>query len=194
MNFKDLYDLVEAAPKKPVTFELLRAAIIEHHPDIEEVLVYRLPYQPAIGQAHYTLFDDRTSAYDGEHLVADISYCASLESEPAELFFALCKELMHVFDPRDTWVDSREKFVAFLRDLQNEPLGNHNGALESERRARWMALIALCPKSLRDSIAVEIAEKRVLRSEIAQRLGLPVWAIEVALDDYYDTAIAILLE
>jgi hypothetical protein len=194
MNFKDLYSIVVSGPHTPVTFEFLRQTIIQNHPDIQDIKVWRLSHKRSTKQAYFTLFDDRTSAYGGEFLVADISYCQSLEGDPAELFFALCKELMHVFDPRETWIDDKKKFVEFLKDLQNLPLDSRNGPLESERHARWMALIILCPKPVRDQFALEIGEGRALRSEVAERLGLPERMIEVALDSYYDTALGLLTQ
>ena len=193
MHFKDFYNLVEAhTSDKPVGFEFLRGAIDGGLNDVQEVKVWRQSYSPPRSEAHFMLFDDRTSPYEGEHLIADISYCAALEKEPAELLVALTKELMHVFDPPECRIDTREKFIQFLKDLQNAPLDRPNGAVDTENQARWMAILVLCPKPLRDSIAAEIAEGRALRLEVAQRLGLPEWMIEVALDEYYDEALTIL--
>lgn len=177
---------------EPVGFDFLRDSAVAGIGWLEEVKVYRLSHNPPNRQARYTLFDDRTSPYDGEYLVADISYCSDLEKQPAELLFALCKELMHVFDDRDTWIDSREKFIKFLKDLQNTPFDAANGALNSEHRAKWMALAVLIPKHLRDSVLNEINEGRALRAEVADRLGIPESILENALDDYYDVALTIL--
>ncbi|MEN3749934.1 hypothetical protein TPR58_22365 [Sphingomonas sp. HF-S3] len=193
MQFKQFYELVLGKTlDKPLGFEFLREAIDGGLNDVQEVKVWRQTYHPPKREAHFMLFDDRTSAYDGEFLVADISYCSALDHDPAELLFALTKELMHVFDPVETRIDSREKFVKFLKDLQNAPLDKPNLAIDAENRARWMAILVLCPKPLRDSIAAEIAEGRAIRPEVAQRFGLPDWLIEVALDDYYDEAVRIL--
>jgi hypothetical protein len=198
VEFKDLYHRVEAEfadgeRTTPVGFEFLRKAIEQSENDVQEVKVWRLVYNPAKREAHFMLFDDRTSAYEGEYLVADISYCASLDTDPAELLFALCKELMHVFDPPESRINTREKFIKFLKDLQNTPLDQDNMPLGTEHRAKWMALLVLCPKPLRESIIGEISAGH-LRSEVAERLGLPDWLIEVATDEYYDTALAILTE
>jgi hypothetical protein len=195
VEFSELYKLVEAEQRSaPVGFEFLRKAIDDAPHDVEEVKVYRQAYNPAKREAHFMLFDDRTSAYNGEYLVADISYCAALEDDPPELLVALTKELMHVFDPPETRIDTREKFIQFLKDLQNAPLDRPNGALDSENRARWMGILVLCPKHLREAIAVEIRAGKALRSEVAQRIGLPEWVLEVALDEYYDEALRILTE
>lgn len=63
-----------------------------------------------------------------------------------------------------------------------------------EHRAHWMAVLVVCPKSLRDGMCAEIAEGRALKSEVAERLGLPEWLIEVVIDDYYNEALAILTQ
>jgi hypothetical protein len=194
VHFRELYNQVVAQNLgKPVGFDFLQGAVIAGLPWLEEVCIWRLSHNPPTRQAKYMLFDDRSSAYNGEYLVADISFCASLEEEPDELLFALSKELMHVFDPRNTWIDTREKFVAFLKDLQNTPLDVGNGALNMEHRAKWMALLVLCPKPFRDQLVADL-NKGALRSELAERHGLPEWFIETALDDYYDEALRILTE
>ncbi len=119
MHFKDLYNLVEEQKLNvPAGFNFLCAQITDGNHDVQEVKVWRLVYDPPRRDAQFMLFDDRTSAYNGEYLVADISYCASLESDAAELLFAFCKELMHVFDPVEDRIDTPEKFRQFLRDLQ----------------------------------------------------------------------------
>jgi hypothetical protein len=195
MHFRDFYKIVEdATGDKPVGFEFLRAQHGGGLNDVQEVKVWRQVYSPPKNEALFMLFDDRTSAYNEAYLVADISYCAGLESDPDDLLFALCKELMHVFDPPETWIDTREKFIQFLKDLQNAPFNRPNWPIEMENRARWMAILVLCPKPLRDKIAAEIQDGRALQSEVAQRLGLPEWVLDNALDDYYDEALRILTE
>lgn len=186
--------MVEAAGPAPAAFEFLRAKVIEGIDWLEDVVVWRLAHNPATHEARYTLFDDRSSAYNSEHLVADISYCSALEKDPAQLLFALTKELMHVFDERDTWIDTREKFVKFLRDLQNTPIDLENGGVRSEHFARWMAILVLCPRPLRQDIIQELQNQNKLKSEIAERWNLPEWLISVVCDDYYDTAYDILVK
>lgn len=194
MNFKDLYSIVVSGPHTPVTFEFLRQTIIQNHPDIQEINVWRLVEQPQTRQAYFMLFDDRSSPYNGEYIVADISYCQSLEDDKAELLFALCKELMHVFDSRETWIDNKQKFVDFLNSLQDLPRRTRKGPLESELNAHLMALVILCPKPVRDQFALEIGEGRANRSEVAKRLGLPERVIHGALDGNYDTALGLLTQ
>jgi hypothetical protein len=193
MNFPDLYNLVLAQGAKPAEFEFLRVNVVDGISWLEKVNIWRLAHKPPTREARYTLFDDRTSPHNDEYLVADISYCSALEDDPTELRFALTKELMHVFDDRETWIDTREKFVKFLKDLQNTPLDVSNGAIHFEHIARWMAILVLCPKNMRDHMKGQIDGKSQIVPELAAKWGLPEWLILVAIDDYYDTALAFLI-
>jgi hypothetical protein len=183
---------VEAQGAQPAAFEFLRKSVIDGIPWLEEVNIWRLNHKPPTREARYTLYDDRSSAHNDEYLVADISYCSSLEDDPAELRFALTKELMHVFDPRNSWIDTREKFVKFLKDLQNTPLDTSNGPIHNEHMARWMAIFVLCPRNMRLNLKNQLENKEKLLSEIAEIWGLPEWLVSVAVDDYYETAYAYL--
>ena len=194
MNFTDLYHTVEAAGVEPAAFECLRAQVLQGIGWLEDVKIWRLTHKPPTREARYSLFDDRTSAYNEEYLVADISYCASFEDDPPELRFALTKELMHVFDARETWIDTRDKFVKFLKDLQNTPLDIANGSVNSEHLARWMAILVLCPRPLRESMKAQLANKEKLLPELAENWALPEWLISVAIDDYYDDAFQVLIQ
>jgi hypothetical protein len=198
VNYRDLYNIVEAhvasqpgAPK-PVTFEFLREQVTKDKSLVEQLDVFRVSYSPPVREARFTLFDERASQHDEPVYIAEINFCASLDDSPAILLYALTKELMHVFDPMDTWINTRDKFISFLRDLQNKPLAMENGAIAVEHRARWMALLCLCPRPIRDYIKDSIA-KGSLKEELAQELGFPSSFINIVLDDYYDEAYQTLL-
>lgn len=199
MNYAKFYTTVNqnvtdrGNPPRPVTFEFLRALVTQDDSLVKELDVWRIVYNPAIRDARFTLFDERESRHDDPEYCAEISFCSSLESDPSHLLFALTKELMHVFDPMDTWINTRDKFITFLRDLQNTPLEFENGNIRVEHKARWMAVLALCPEVIRDYIKDSVGNKGVLKAEIAQELGLSVSIIEIALDDYYEQALRIML-
>jgi len=198
MNFANFYKVIndhvaaQAGARKPVPFEFLRSLATQDKSLVEQLDVWRVTYTPPIREARFTLFDERESPHDDPIYFAEISFCASLESNPPHLLFALTKELMHVFDPMDTWINTRDKFIKFLKDLQNSPLEMENGAIHVEHKAKWMALLALCPKTLRDYIVESVTVKGVLREEMAQELGLPRSLIDTALDEYYEQALKLL--
>lgn len=198
MNYRDLYNAVEEqiasqdGDPKPVTFEFLRALVTGDKSLVEQLEVFRVPYHPPIREARFTLFDERESLHDEPLYFAEISFCASLDDSPSYLLYALTKELMHVFDPMETWINTREKFISFLRDLQNKPLELENGSIAVEHKARWMALLALCPMTIRNYIKASVA-RGMLKEELAQELGLPSSVIDIALDQYYEQAHALML-
>lgn len=198
MHYRELYQTVNAhvaagdSPPRPVTFEFLRNLVTQDQSLVEQLHVFRVSHHPPVREARFTLFDEREARHDEPIYIAEISFCASLDDSPSYLLYALTKELMHVFDPMETWINTRDKFISFLRDLQNKPLELQNGSIAVEHKARWMALLALCPSTIRDYIKDSVV-KGSLKEELAQELGLPSSMIDIALDEYYDQALAIML-
>lgn len=152
MNFTGLYNAVESAiasrpgNPRPVSFEFLRSFVTQDNSLVEVLAVLRVVYTPPIRDARFTLFDERESRYDDPEYHAEISFCASLEADPSYLLYVLVKELMHVFDPMDTWINTSDKFVQFLRDLQNTPLELNNGSINVEHKARWNGCVGALPE------------------------------------------------
>lgn len=200
MNFANFYNIIndlvatQGASPQPVDFEYLRGLVTQDDSLVHSLAVWRVTYSPPTGEARFTLFDERESQYDDPLYVAEISFCSSLEDDPSHLRFALTKELMHVFDPMDTWINTRDKFIKFLKDLQNSPLEMENGSIHVEHKAKWMALLALIPLALRDYIATNVGEKGMSRDEVAEELGLPRALIDTALDEYYLQALGLLTQ
>jgi hypothetical protein len=195
MNFPKFYDIVdkhvasrEGSPQ-PVAFEFLREQVTKDQSLVANLDVWGIHYEIPISDARFTLFDERESQHEEPVYMAEISFCSSLESDPPYLRFALTKELMHVFDPMDTWINTRDKFIGFLKDLQNSPLEMTNGPIRVEHKAKWMALLVLIPLSLREYISDSVSVKGISKNEMAQELGLPRSLIDTALDEYYLTAL-----
>lgn len=195
MRFRILYEIAEALKGPPIGFDYLRQQIIDHHAEIGRVDVFSVDYPQPNGQAHYRLGEtDRTSAYEEEFLVAEIRHCHTLAADQNEYRYSLTKELMHVFDPPNARVDSREKFVQLLRDIQNKPLPEHVSPMfASELDARWMACLVLCPKKFRDVFLADYRAKRIQNVDIAETFLIPEWVVPFIMDDYYETAHGIFL-
>lgn len=190
MHFRDLYRLVEEEVKEPpVRFELLRRFINNHHSGVGEIKVWAIKYPEPNHQAHYIMLGtDRTSAYDDEFTIAEIRYCEELDNNLRDRRFALTKELMHVFDTEDEMTNTREKFVKLAKEIQNQPLIEHASDMYlSELGTKWMALIVLCPRHIRDLYVKPYREKLIEGFEVAEQLNLPEWVIQYLMDDYYDT-------
>jgi hypothetical protein len=198
MNFSEFYKIVNEQVKsqpgspRPVDFEFFRSLVTQDKSLVEKLDIWRVTYDTPIREARFTLFDERESMHDDPVYFAEICFCASLEADPKQLLYALTKELMHVFDPMDTWINTRDKFISFLKDLQNSPLNMANGSIGVEHKAKWMAMLTLCPEAVRSYIIDSVSNKKALKGEISQELGLPSALIDIALDEYYLEALRIL--
>lgn len=195
MIFADLYEYAAKLPVPPVGFDYLRGMVKAFHADIDRVDVFAVEYAVPNHEAYYRLGDrERTSPYDDEFDVAEIVYCHALEAHPKELRYALTKELMHIFDDADARVDTAEKFVRFLREIQNKPLpADSSKMLLSELDTRWMAALILCPKNFRDQYVDDYKNKRLQDFDISEIFDIPEWVVPFVMDDYYDNAFRKLL-
>lgn len=195
MHFADLYQYAAGLKAPPVGFDFLRKKIAAHHSTIGRVDVYEVEYPTPTKQAHFRLGDrDRTSPYSDEFPVAEIIYCHALKADARELRFALTKEMMHIFDAPAAVVDTREKFAALLREIQNKPLpADASAALKSELDTRWMAAIILCPKNFRDQYVPDYKAKKIAAFDISEIFDVPEWVGPFVMDDYYDAAFARLM-
>lgn len=187
MNFVDLYRIAEALDQPPVGFDYLRRQVVAYHKEVGRVDVYATTYPVPNRQAHFRYGEsDRSSAYDEEFLVAEIRFCETLSDDEAEYRFALTKELMHVFDKPEEVVDTREKFIALLMEIQNEPLAKHASPMyRSEVNTRWMALLVLCPKRFRDQYVERYRAGDLANFDIAATFGIPEWTVPHVMSDYY---------
>lgn len=196
MFFRDLYAAVEKElDEPPVLFDRLVHLINTRHAGVGEIRVWAVQYPVPIRQAHYRLIGtDRSSAYDEEFELAEIIYCEELDQHPRERRFALTKELMHVFDTADERVDTRDKFIQFVKEVQNQPLASQRSArFNSELDTRWMAAIILCPKHLRDRFLQDYRSQALQPYEIAEAFRVPEWVIPFVMDDYYDQAFELMM-
>jgi len=190
MQFAELYSYAAGLPKPPVGFDFLRRLIGARHPEIGRVDVYEVEYPTPTRQAHFRLGErDRTSPYSDEFSIAEIIYCHALKADARELRYALTKEMMHIFDAPEAVVDTREKFEALLREIQNRPLpADASTMMQSELDTRWMAAIILCPKNFRDQYVADYKAQKIASFDIAEIFDIPEWVAPFVMDDYYDVA------
>jgi len=194
MRFSDFYQHFSKQERPPVRVQELVDVIKLRHPRVGSVTVFPVDFGKPTGQAHYRMIDmDRTSAYEDEFGDVEISYCVSLDDDPLQRRYALAKELMHVFDSREQLVDSREKFVAFLREIQNKPISGPSPAIQSEYDTRWMAVVVLCPKDLRDARLEAYRSGQLEDFDLAEEFRIPEWVVPFVMDDYYEEAFALLM-
>lgn len=189
MLFFELYDFAEQVETPAVPFDYLRRKIDAYHPTVGRVDVFAITYNPELGEAHYKLSIDRSSPYEEEFIVADILYCSSLDRVGYERRYALTKELMHVFDSEEEKVNSKEKFITLIREIQNKPMWEHATPMfKSELHTRWMAALILCPKNKRETYLADYKAGRLVDLELSQIFRVPEWVIPLVMSDYYDVA------
>ena len=91
-------------------------------------------------------------------------------------------------------LDTREKFVKLLKEIQNKPMPAHaSPAFQSEMDTRWMALVMLCPKVLRDRRAASYHKDEIEDFDISEEFRVPEWVVPFVMDDYYDEAFNLLI-
>lgn len=190
MFFRDLYRLVEQQEQPPIRFETLRHLINTTHSGVGEINVWAIKYPQPNHQAHYIMLGtDRTSPYEEEFKIAEIRYCEELDKHPRTRRFALTKELMHVFDSESEMTNTREKFIQLTKEIQNQPLPQHaSDMFKAELGTKWMALIVLCPRPLRNKYFDRYHAREIEGFEVAEKLALPEWIVPYIMDDYYDDA------
>ena len=188
MRFVDLVDSADRLEHLPVTFEFLRDCINRHHPDVGKVITRAISNVNPDGRAYFLHSEEeRTSAYGNPFTDVQINYCDSLDDDIPERRFVVTKELMHVFDSQEARTDTRESFLALMREVQNKPVQEHASEMfKSENNTRWMAAIVLCPPSLRLPLVTRWKNGGLLLSEAAEICNLPEWITVLILDDYFD--------
>ena len=192
MRFAELYTYAAGLPKPPVGFDFLRGQIAAHHHEIGRVDVYEVEYPTPTRQAYFRLgSQERTSPYSDAYRIAEIIHCRALKADVRELRYALTKEMMHIFDAPEAVVNTREKFEALLKEIQNRPLpADASAMMTAELDTRWMAAIILCPKNFRDQYVADYKAQKIAAFDIAEIFDVPEWIAPFVMDDYYDVAFA----
>lgn len=189
MLFKDF---VEHAHKggAEVTLDRLVTILKDYHHGLGNIDIIPIKYEPPHGEAFFRrVTPDRTSAYGPEFWHVEICYCQSLNDTPQQRRYALTKELMHAFDEQEAWAKDKEAFKRLISDIQNNPLpADRNEVFKSELSTRWKALVALCPREVRDRLTSEFKSGAIEDYEIAAIFGLPEWLVKYIVDDYFVTA------
>jgi hypothetical protein len=188
MLFSDLYKYANDLPDDVISVKKLAVHIEAHHPDIGEVNFWPVVLDAQISLGHMVYERARSSAYGAAFTVANVRY--DKNQNRCWRRFICCKELMHVFDDANERVDSREKFLQLMKELESRPLKDDISAMfSSEMNAEWMALLVLCPKRLRDKWRPTWADKTLSDYDVALKLKVPEAYVFALMDDYYDAAL-----
>lgn len=184
MNFADLYRFADGLDAEHISVKRLTAQVKAYHKSVGEVLYWPVLFDQEITIGHLKYEIDRSSAYEEEFFIANIRYHRDLDREWRRL--VCCKELMHVFDTTSERVDTRERFIRLLSELESSPMkSDTSDMLASEREAMWMAALVLCPAKRRSNLLSKSNEEGFDIQAAATALGVPAFLARVIFSDYY---------
>jgi hypothetical protein len=193
MRYAALYQYSNGQTSDAISVHDLAGRICAFHPDVGAYNFVPVELDPEVSLGHLKYERDRDSPYEGPFRVANIRYDKTLNR--CWTRFVCCKELMHVFDSAEERVDDRNKFLKLMKEFESIPMkADISPMFASELSAEWMAVIVLCPKRLRDVLRPQWLDKTLSNYDVALRLKIPEVTIKSLMDDYYDTALAELLE
>lgn len=188
MNFTDLYRVSNGFATPLTRLGDLKAAVLKHHPFIEEVVFWECELNEAVSRGHMILEPDRTSPYEDEFPVASIRFASTLNR--CWRRFVCTKELMHLFDSVAARANTRTKFFKLMEELESSPLPAESSEMyHSEHNTVWMALIALCPPRLRGVHHPAYVEGRMSDLDVANAIHIPETLIRTLMSTRYEQAL-----
>jgi hypothetical protein len=189
MIFIDLYRYAETLEYDYVPFDALSNEVVTKHERVGSLELYPCDLNENFSLGH-TILIPGVLSQDGQMLAAvQIRYARGMQ-DYAEKRFVWTKELMHVFDSQEAAVDTPEKLLTLLLELESRPMHvDASAMLVSEDDAEWMAVLVLCPLRLRNRYKRDMDEGRATLAQIAESLQIPEWVARDAMSPYYETAI-----
>ena len=193
MRYADLYAYSESLTGPAVSVKDLATQICAHHGnDVGLVNFWPVELDSDISFGHLKYEWDRDSPYEDEFRIANIRFDKTLNR--CWTRFVCCKELMHVFDNPEERADTRDEFFRLMSELESLRMKDDMSAMFlSELEAQWMAVIILCPPRLRNKYKPLLDNKTMTEYDIALTLKIPEAVIRNTMSDYYDQAMARLL-
>lgn len=102
--------------------------------------------------------------------------------------FVIAKELMHMFDQPNTMTDSGDKFDQLLFELSVSEQ-SRSPQLQSEIKAFWMALGALCPESFRNEFRIKRESNTLTDYDIALQFRIPEMYVPLLFQPRFSTIV-----
>lgn len=191
MSFLHLYKFAEAQAAQredgnaAVSVMAVRGKIIEDGFAVE-ITIDAVELDAEVSLGHVVVKDKREERWDDEErLHASIRFHRKQNRCWAR--FVCCKEMMHVFDGPDEIVDTKEKFIKLLEEIEAKPL-ERSAVFGSEFRAEWMALLVLCPKPERDKFRELLTSDEIGRYDVAWHFRIPEDFVAALMSEHYDYA------
>jgi hypothetical protein len=194
MEFLDLYNLAqkliserEKAGKNTLIVPVadLKEALIREIGWLEDINFHPVDTRDGDPIGHYECYSDTADRWEEPNSwVVLITYCNNL-SDCGDRF-VWCKEMMHIFDTEDGCVKTSEEYRGLLKEIELKPIDPSEAYL-SENRAKWLALLVLCPKEQRDSMMARKAEEGLTDYDVALHFRIPESIVPSLFSSYYDT-------
>lgn len=107
--------------------------------------------------------------------------------------FVIVKELMHLFDEALERVSTPKEFEGLLSDMSVTPPAKPTAAMQSEARCIWMALIILCPETLRQDIQRKRELGEINDEQVSQQLRIPTIYVPMLFVPNFKDIVALVL-
>lgn len=204
MLFRDLYNFAEKTLDERseqglrsviVSINALKKKLIRNVDWLNDINIYPIDCKEGDPLGHFECYGDEESRWDPpESWTVLITY-----NDDEDILndcyqrMVWCKEMMHIFDSDPELVHDGQKFSALLNEIELRPL-NPSEMYISENRAKWMALLILCPKKYRDLAHQEYQSGKSNAYEVALRFRVPEIAVPSLFSTHYDDAYKSLIE
>ncbi len=194
MDFPDLYKFSEvtiarrssSGEETLVKIIEVKEHLIQHMNWIEDINIYPIECKKGDPLGHYEVHGNQESRWeDSDAWTVLITYDDTLNQ--CYRRFVWCKELMHTFDSPEAFVDNIDKYKGFLEEIELQPLTSTEMYI-SENRAKWMALLILCPKSERDNVAGDVKKGNLSHYDVALRYRIPEGIVPSLFSESYNRA------
>jgi len=197
MDFKQLYEfslktmLGEGGTDKfrPITVFDIKAFLIDNTPWLGGINFHPVSCDPDDPYGHFECYGEEDSRWDdADSWVVLVTYNDD-ESvlNTCKRRFVWLKELMHVFDPADSYTCSKEHFFNLMSDIETRPI-DPSDAYSTENWAKWLALLIFVPKPFRDEAVKQIQDEGVSEYEIALKFRIPEAVVSALTSPHYDKA------
>ena len=193
MTFPRLYHYACGLARYPVLLEGLLDQKVKMLTSQDELWYIPVDLDPEISLGHVKQYRYPTAVYGADPVwVTEIRYHRDLDMPWRR--FVCCKELMHAFDSDAERTNSPDKFGQLLNEIESPlPTELQSAMYLTENRTKWMAILALCPKPVREHFRAGWETGEITEYEIALELQLPEELIPIIMSSSYDRVVDILI-
>jgi len=193
MTFVRLYRYAEGLGCYPVRLEGVVDQKAMELSSQDELWYVPVDLDPEISLGHIKQYRVPTCVYDHDpRWVTEIRYFEELDLDWQR--FVCSKELMHVFDSALERTDTAARFEELLNEIETPlPTDAASPMYKSESTTKWMAVLVLCPKPVRDYFKARWESGELSDYEVALELQIPEPLIPPIMSERYDRVFDLLV-